>query len=97
MVEVHVAGRIEGGLFAEFLEAVERWRAYCREHGMVDPRILQGISGEMNSVLPVFSYPGLSGYEEEEARVAGRGEYARTAMAMPFEGPLYFTIYRDLR
>lgn len=94
-VEVHVSGRIERGRFAEFLDAATRWRDWRREDALVAPRILQAISGEMNTVLMVFSYGGLGGYEEEEARVAGDREYARVATAMPFEGPLTFTILRD--
>ena len=94
-VEVHVSGRVERGRFAEFLDAASRWCAYRRDHGLAPPRILQAISGEMNAVLMVFAYAALDEYEREEARVASDREYARVAMAMPFEGPLTFTILRD--
>jgi hypothetical protein len=96
-VEVHVAGRIEGGRFAEFVEAAGRWSDYRRSTGYVEPRLLQGLSGEMNAVVLVFEYPDLGAYEREEERVLHDEEYVGLAMAMPFDGPLHYSIFRELQ
>lgn len=95
-VEVHVSGRIETGRFAEFITAAARWGEYRRQAGYVELRLLQGLSGEMNSVVLVFEYPELGAYEEEEGRVLEDEEYVRLAMAMPFDGPLHYAIFRRL-
>ena len=96
-VEVHVIGRIALGRFAEFVESAQAWRAFRRGRGRADCRILQGLSGEMNTVRLVFEYPDLNAYEREEARDAADEEYARVAGAMPFvEGTLAYEIYREL-
>jgi hypothetical protein len=96
-VEVHVVGRIELGRFAEFITAAERWRAFRRTRGAADCRLLQALSGEMNVVRLVFSYPDLNTYESEEARDASDPEYARIAGGMPFvEGTLAYELYRDI-
>ena len=96
-VEVHVTGRIELGRFAEFVEAAERWAAYRAAKGAARPRILQGLSGEMNHVRLVFVYPDLAAYEREEARDSADPEYARIAAGMPFvDGTLEYAIYREL-
>lgn len=89
-----MTGRVERGRFAEFLEAADGWRAFREDRGWVVPEVLQGLSGEMNSVLLVFRYPDLAAYEREEEQGARDREYARVAMRMPFEGPLRFRIYR---
>ncbi len=94
-VEVHMDSRIERGRFAEFLASLEEWFAYRRAKGWVVPRVLQALSGEMNTVRMVFPYPDLRAYEREEAAVATDREYARVAMKMPFEGSLHFTIFLD--
>jgi hypothetical protein len=96
-VEVHVVGRVELGRFAEFVAAAGRWRRFRRERGSADCRILQGLSGEMNLVRLVFSYPDLNAYETEEGRDASDPEYARVAGEMPFvEGTLAYELYRDV-
>lgn len=96
-VEVHVVGRVELGRFADFLAAAERWRAFRRERGAADCRILQALSGEMNVVRLVFSYPDLNTYELEEGRDASDPEYARVAGEMPFvEGTLAYELYREV-
>ncbi len=41
-IEVHVQGQIEPGRLADFLEAVERYRAYAHEHGYAEPEVLLG-------------------------------------------------------
>jgi hypothetical protein len=96
-VEVHVVGRVELGRFAEFIGAADRWRAFRRARGAADCRILQALSGEMNIVRLVFSYPELNAYELEEGRDASDPEYARVAGEMPFvEGTLAYELYRDV-
>jgi hypothetical protein len=96
-VEVHVVGRVELGRFAEFTSAAEQWRAFRRSRARAECRILQGLSGEMNSVRLVFSYPDLNTYELEEGRDASDPEYGRIASAMPFvEGTLCYELYRDV-
>lgn len=95
-VEVHVSGRIEAGRFAEFIEASSRWMDYRVQAGYPRPRLLQGLSGEMNSVVMVFEYPDLGAYEKEEGQVFEDGEYVRLAMAMPFTGPLHYAVFRRL-
>lgn len=95
--EVHVVGRVELGRFAEFVAAAEQWRAFRRARGAADCRLLQALSGEMNVVRLVFSYPDLNTYELEEARDAADPEYARVASAMPFvEGTLAYELYREI-
>jgi hypothetical protein len=94
-VEVHVTGRVQLGRFPEFLEAADRWREFRAERGSAACRVLQGLSGEMNLVRLVFTYPDAAAYEEEEVRNAGDPEYGRVAGAMPFvEGTLVYEIYR---
>ena len=94
-VEVHVTGRVQLGRFPEFVVEAERWRAFRIERGSVDCRVLQGLSGEMNLVRLVFTYPDAAAYEEEEARNACDPEYGRVASAMPFvEGTLVYELYR---
>ena len=57
-------------------------------------RILQALSGEMNAVRMVFTYPDLNTYEREEAEDSVDPEYGRLAGAMPFvEGTLAYEIY----
>lgn len=96
-VEVHVTGRLELGRFHEFVEAVQRWGDYRANRGRPRARVLQGLSGEMNHVRLVFTYPDLAAYEREEAIDAADPEYARVAGAMPFvDGTLEYAIYREL-
>lgn len=96
-VEVHVTGRVELGRFHEFIPAAQRWAAYRSSKGEAVPRVLQGLSGEMNHVRLIFAYPDLAAYEREEARDAADSDYARIAAGMPFvEGTLDYAIYRAL-
>lgn len=95
-VEVHVTGRVQLGRFAEFVDAAGRWREFRAGRGHAPCRILQALSGEMNAVRLVFTYPDLNAYEQEEARDAVDPDYARVAGAMPFvEGTLAYEIYRE--
>jgi hypothetical protein len=94
-VEVHVTGRIELGQFAEFVAAAESWRQFRHDRGDADCRILQAVSGEMNTVRLVFVYPDLNTYEQEESRNSIDPEYARIASTMPFvRDSLAYEIYR---
>jgi hypothetical protein len=96
-VEVHVEGQIEYGRLPDFVDAVAAYCAYAREHDYGVPRVLQGLSGPMNTVRLVYTYDDLVAYERHEARTAADREYARVAMAMPFtEGTIVYTIYRAL-
>jgi hypothetical protein len=95
-VEVHVVGRVQLGRFGEFVTASQPWLEYRASKGRAPCRILQALSGEMNAVRLVFSYPDLNAYEREEAEDAVDPEYARIAGAMPFvEGTLAYEIYAE--
>ena len=95
-VEVHVTGRVQLGRFAEFIEAAARWQEFRAARGAAPCRILHALSGEMNAVRLVFTYPDLNAYEREEARDSADAEYARVAGAMPFlEGTLAYELYRE--
>lgn len=95
-VEVHVTGRVQLGRFADFVAAAERWQQFRAERRAASCRILQALSGEMNTVRLVFTYPDLTSYEREEARDAADPEYGRVAAGMPFvEGTLTYEIYRE--
>jgi hypothetical protein len=95
-VEVHVTGRIELGRFGEFVHAAEEWREFRRDRGFADCRLLQALSGEMNAVRLVFSYPDLNSYEQEEGRNSTDPDYVRFASAMPFVADsLEYAIYRQ--
>jgi hypothetical protein len=96
-VEVHVDGRIAYGRLADFVDAVAAYRAYARAHGYGEPRVLQGLSGPMNTVRLVYTYADLAAYERHEARTAQDREYARVAAAMPFaEGTIAYAIFREV-
>src|SRR5512133_4351399 len=70
---------------------------FRRARRAAECRLLQALSGEMNVVRLVFSYPDLNTYELEEARNAADPEYARVASAMPFvEGTLAYELYREI-
>ncbi|HEX5502808.1 MAG TPA: NIPSNAP family protein [Thermomicrobiales bacterium] len=94
-VEVHVEGRIAVGRLADFFDGVRQYSAYAAAHGYAQPRVLHGLSGPMNSVRLVYTYPDLAAYEADEARTAEDRDYARAALAMPFvDGSVRYTIYR---
>jgi hypothetical protein len=95
-VEVHVVGRVALGRFGDFLTAAEPWLEYRASRGHAPCRILQALSGEMNTVRMIFAYPDLNTYEREEAEDAVDAEYGRLAGAMPFvEGTLAYEIYTE--
>lgn len=95
-VEVHVIGRVQIGRFGEFVAAAERWCEFRDARGHARPRILHALSGEMNAVRLVFTYPDLNVFEQEEAEDSVDPEYARIAGEMPYvEGTLAYEIYRE--
>ena len=97
MVEVHVEGRIAVGRLADFMEGVRTYCAYAETHGYARAHVLQGLSGAMNTVRLVYTYPDLAAYEADEARDAEDREYARVASELPFvDGTVTYTIYRQV-
>jgi len=95
-VEVHVIGRVQLGRFAVFLESAAHWQAFRAARREAACRILHALSGEMNAVRLVFTYPDLNAYEHEETHDAADPEYARVASAMPFaEGTVSYEVYRE--
>jgi hypothetical protein len=95
-VEVHVVGRVQIGRFAEFVDAAEQWCEFRVARGHARPTILHALSGDVNTVRLVFTYPDLNVYEQEEAQDSVDPEYARVAGKMPYvEGTLAYEIYRE--
>lgn len=96
-VEVHIDGRVAQGRLAAFGEGVARYVAYASDHGYALPRVLQGLSGPMNSIRLVYTYADLSEYEEHEARTLQDREYAEAASGMElFEGTVSYSIFRTV-
>jgi hypothetical protein len=94
MVEVHVEGRIALGQLAEFTVGVRRYIDYLRQHDYVVPRVLHGLSGQMNTVRLVYTYPDLNGYERHEANSLADTEYAKAASGMPFvDGTITYSVF----
>lgn len=94
-VEVHVAGRVQVGRLADFIDGVREYSVYAEANGFGIPRVLQGLSGEMNTIRLVYTYPDLAAYEADEARAASDRDYAEAAMRMPFvDGTLRYEVYR---
>ena len=67
-VEVHVEGRVLAGLMPRFAEAVEQYKGYARTHDYAVPKVLMGLSGEMNTVRLVYRFGSATEYEEQEVR-----------------------------
>lgn len=86
-LELHVRGEIAYGHLAEFVEAAETWRTYRAEHGWAVPRILHGLSGPMNLVLMIFTYPDTRRLEQEEAASAVDPVYGEIAQGLGFREP----------
>ena len=96
-VEVHVEGRVAAGRLPDFVEGVKRYSEYAAAHGYAQPKVLLGLSGDMNTVRLVYTYPELGAYEEHEARAATDREYGQVAMGMALvEGTIRYSIYRVL-
>ncbi|MDA8081727.1 MAG: NIPSNAP family protein [Actinomycetota bacterium] len=96
-VEIHVDGRVAQGRLTTFAQGLERYLEYARDHGYTLPRVLQGLSGPMNSVRLVYTYDDLSAYEEHEARTLQDTGYAAAASAMEFvEGTITYSLFRTV-
>jgi hypothetical protein len=94
-VEVHVDGRVAQGKLTLFAEGLERYLGYARDHGYTQPRVLQGLSGPMNSIRLVYEYEDLIAYEDHEARTLLDVDYAAAASAMGFvDGTMTYSLFR---
>lgn len=86
-LELHVRGEITYGHLSKFLEAAKVWQAYRAERGWAVPRILHGLSGPMNLVVMIFSYPNANRLEEEETASAADQAYGEIASRLGFREP----------
>jgi hypothetical protein len=94
-VQIHVDGRVAQGRLAAFAAGLERYLGYARDHGYTVPRVLQGLSGPMNSIRLVYTYDDLAAYEEHEARTLQDAGYAAAASAMALvEGTITYSLFR---
>ncbi len=75
-VEIHVDGRVAQGRLTCFAAGLERYLAYARDHGYTVPKVLQGLSGPMNSIRLTYRYEDLNAYESHEARTLRDAGYA---------------------
>ncbi len=97
MIEVHVEGRIELGRLNEFRAGVDRYCRYLRDHDYVVPRVLLGLSGQMNTIRLVYTYPDADGYARHETRSIEDPDYGEAAGGMPFvDGTIVYTIFSPL-
>ena len=93
-IEVHVTGRVRLGGLSAFQLAVAEYITFRQGAGYVVPRVLSGISGEMNLVRMVYLYPTASDYETECGRKLSDPQYGSVAMKMPFvEGTLGYEVF----
>ena len=96
-VEVHVEGRVLAGLMPRFAEAVEQYKGYARTHDYAVPKVLMGLSGEMNTVRLVYRFGSATEYEEQEVRTLRDEAYGAIAGQMGFaEGTLRYSVYREI-
>ena len=94
-VEVHVDGRVAQGRLTTFADGLKGYLGYARDHGYTVPRVLQGVSGPMNSIRLVYTYDDLASYEEHEARTLQDAGYAAAASAMELvEGTITYSLFR---
>lgn len=83
-IRLLVRGEVRYGHYHAFLSAVEDYKRYRERRGWVVPEVWHALSGPMNTVLMVYTYPGSAAFEAEERPVASGPEYARVASAMAF-------------
>jgi hypothetical protein len=96
-VEIHVDGRVAQGMLSTFAEGLERYVSYARDHGYTVPRVLQGLSGPMNSVRLVYTYDDLAAYGQHEARTLHDAGYAAAASGMELvEGTITYSLFRTV-
>ncbi len=86
-LELHVRGELTYGHLPEFLDAARAWREYRVSKGWAIPRILNGLSGPMNLVVMIFSYPDANRLEEEERQSAADPAYGEIATRLGFREP----------
>jgi hypothetical protein len=96
-VEVHVEGRVVLGRMPEFVVAIEQYKEYVKGHRYAVPRVLLGLSGEMNTVRLVYSFRDAAAYEEPELRTVRDTEYGHVASRLGFaDRTLTYSIYREI-
>jgi hypothetical protein len=96
-VEVHVEGQVAAGRMAEFAEAIEQYKDYAKTHDYAVPRVLLGLSGEMNTVRLVYDFDTAADYEAQELRTLRDEEYGEIAGRMGFaDRTLHYSLYREI-
>lgn len=96
-VEVHVEGQVAAGRMPQFAEAIGAYKDYAKTHDYAVPRVLLGLSGEMNTVRLVYDFDNAGDYEAQELRTLRDEEYGAIASRMAFaDRSLHYTIYREI-
>jgi hypothetical protein len=96
-IEVHVQGRVVTGKLPYFADAVERYKEYAAANGYAVPRVLLGLSGEMNTIRLVYRYDDPAEYQKHETRTMRDGEYGRIAGEMSLvDGTVRYEIYEQV-
>ena len=95
-VILHVRGEIRYGEWRRFLETAEAYRAYRKSKGLVEPRLLLGLSGPMNTAVLVYRYDSANAFEEEHRKIARDPEYGRVASEMPYrDGTIAYELFQE--
>ncbi len=95
-VRLFVKGEIKYGHANGFLAAVEEYKRYRLEQGWVVPQVLHSMSGPMNTVLLVYTFPSADALEAEERASAADPQYAAVAGSLEFREPsIIYELYRD--
>ncbi len=95
-VKLFVKGEIKYGHANRFLAAVEEYKRYRQEKGWVVPEVLHSMSGPMNTVLMVYTFPSADALEAEERASAVDPQYAAVAGTMEFREPsIIYELYRE--
>ena len=96
-VEVHVEGQVAAGRMPQFAEAIEAYKDYAKTHDYAVPRVLLGLSGEMNTVRLVYDFDTAGDYEAQELRTLRDEEYGAIAGRLAFaDRSLHYAIYREI-
>lgn len=96
-VEVHVEGQVTTGKMPEFAVAVEQYKDYAKTHRYAVPRVLMGLSGEMNTIRLVYRFDTAAEYEEQELRTLHDSDYGAIAARMGFaERSLHYSLFREI-
>ncbi len=92
-----VRGEIRYGEWSRFRETVERYREYRREKGYVLPQLLTGLSGSMNTAVPVYRYESAQAFEDGSRAVDEDPQYGKVASEMPYrEGTIVYELFREV-